>query len=135
MHERSLVKSLLRQVEQIAAENGATEVSEVTVEIGPLSGIEIDLVRIAFDELISVVDLVQNPSKDGSLTRSTTPQMRLVIIESALAIECLRCHQESELNTFIFRCHQCGSGRVKVIAGDQFRLLSVTLAEGVPHAD
>lgn len=113
MHERSLVRSLLRQVEQIAAEHHAEQVTEVTVEIGPLSGVEIELVRSAFDQLAG--------------------EMRLIIIEAALQIQCLQCDQVSELPGFVFRCRHCDSGRVKVIAGDDFRLVSLTLAEGAVH--
>ncbi len=51
MHERSLVRSLLKQVQQLCTEHAASEVAEIEVEIGPLSGVEPLLVREAFDML------------------------------------------------------------------------------------
>ena len=51
MHEHSLVRSLLDQVEQLRRENGAVSVDVVTVEIGPLSGVEPDLIHSAFEQL------------------------------------------------------------------------------------
>lgn len=114
MHERSLVRSLLHQVNQIVLENDATEVDEITVEIGSLSGVEIELVRIAFVEL--------------------TGNTKLAIVESPLMIRCLQCDQVSELTEFVFRCKSCDSGQVKVISGDEFRLLSVTLTKETTDA-
>lgn len=114
MHERSLVRSLLRQVDQIAAEHEEANVAEVTVEVGPLSGVEVDLVKIAFEEL--------------------SPSSTLQVLEVPLTVRCAKCHAESDLSSFVFRCESCGSGEVQVISGDEFRLISLTLAEGTPHA-
>ncbi len=113
MHERSLVKTLLRHVNQVAAENRASNVLDVTVQIGPLSGVEVGLVESAFNEL------------------ATT--MKLNVVETALVIECLQCHRVSELPDFIFRCPGCDSGRVQVISGDEFQLVSLTIGEGAEH--
>lgn len=114
MHERSLVKTLLKQADQIARENDAANVAEVSVEIGPLSGVEVELVKTAFEEL--------------------SPSSKLKVIEVPLTVRCTRCHAESDLTDFVFRCDSCGSGEVKVISGDEFRLISLTLAAGATYA-
>ncbi|WP_436714422.1 hydrogenase maturation nickel metallochaperone HypA [Roseiconus lacunae] len=134
MHERSLVRSLLRQVDQIAAEHDEADVAEVTVEVGPLSGVEVDLVKIAFEEQCGVVDLAKDPEGEESLTRSTTESTRLKVLEVPLTVRCTQCHAESDLSSFIFRCESCGSGEVQVISGDELRLISLTFAEGTTHA-
>jgi hydrogenase nickel incorporation protein HypA/HybF len=113
MHERSLVKTLLRHVNQVAAENHACNVLDVTVQIGPLSGVEVGLVESAFNELANTI--------------------KLNIVETALVIECLECNRVSELPGFFFRCPGCDSGRVQVISGDEFRLVSLTIGEGTGH--
>ena len=51
MHEHSLVHALLEQVERLAGEQGAGEVEEVRVQLGPLSGVEPLLVKTAFEML------------------------------------------------------------------------------------
>jgi hypothetical protein len=51
MHEESLVRSLLHQVEDLARQHHATEVDDIEVEIGPLSGVESLLVQEAFERL------------------------------------------------------------------------------------
>ena len=114
MHEMSLVRSLLQLVDQVLAENHAATAKVIEIEIGPLSGVEPDLVRGAFEQLA---------------IHSRWHETELVIAESCLVVECLECQSETELTDFVFRCDQCNSGKVQVIQGDQFRCLSVTIEE------
>ena len=51
MHEASLVASLLRQVDELAAQNGGGRVDQVRIEVGPLAGVEPLLMREAFERL------------------------------------------------------------------------------------
>ena len=51
MHESSLVETLLRQVDAIAAEHHATQVTQVRIEVGLLSGVEPILMSEAFERL------------------------------------------------------------------------------------
>lgn len=114
MHELSLVRSLLRHVDHVLVENRVENATTVEIGIGPLSGVEPELVRSAFERLTEPSNLKQT---------------RLVITESLLVVKCLQCRSRSTLKNFVFRCDQCGSGRVQVVEGDEFRLLSVTVPE------
>ena len=49
MHEYSIVQALLERVDQEARAHGATRVHRVRVSIGDLAGIEIELLRTAFE--------------------------------------------------------------------------------------
>jgi hydrogenase nickel incorporation protein HypA/HybF len=49
VHEYSIVASLIDRVEQEAAQHGAHRVHRLRVRIGELSGVEIDLLKTAFD--------------------------------------------------------------------------------------
>jgi hydrogenase nickel incorporation protein HypA/HybF len=119
MHERSLVKSLLRQIEEIAQRHRASQVTSVSVEIGPLSGVEAECVRLAYEEL-----------REGTCCE----QALLVIEPSGLVIRCRECKLESQLESFLFRCECCGSGKVQLISGGTFRLLSITVQDSAePH--
>ncbi len=111
MHEHSLVRSLLKQVEQIQREHEAECVVEVRVEIGPLSGVEPLLVSQAFEQLSSA---------------GTVAGARLVIQNSPLLARCTTCDTEFEVIGFVFRCADCG-GNVQVVQGDRFQLVSVSL--------
>ena len=53
MHERSLVKSLLLQVESLMKENDAAGAVQVNVSIGEFAGVQRELFQIAFDEMVT----------------------------------------------------------------------------------
>ncbi len=107
MHEFSLVRSLLEQVDRIVVEQGGHAAVEVRVEIGPLSGVEPLLVKEAFTQLA------------GKTT--------LIVDEVSLAARCDSCHVEFELDAFHFVCPHCGNRETRVVRGDAFRLMSVTV--------
>ncbi len=112
MHEQSLVRSLLKQVESLRCEYDGGCVSEVRVEIGPLSGVESLLLLGAF-ELLS-----NGTTADGAT---------LVVDEVPLMAKCKSCSHAFEINNFVFSCPLCG-GNVKVTSGDEFLLTSVSFS-------
>lgn len=111
MHEFSLVRTLLDQVDQVVTEHGGRVAVEVCVELGPLSGVEPLLVRSAFEQLA-----------DASSARGAT----LRIDEVPLTAKCTNCDTEFEVIDFRFQCPACGSRTTQTTRGDMFRLMSVT---------
>lgn len=107
MHEVSLVRSLLEQVDRIVTEQGGRAAVEVRVEIGPLSGVEPLLVKEAF----------------ALLAGDTT----LIIDEVPLTARCQSCNAEFEIKNFRFVCPHCDGRETSVVRGDAFRLMSVTV--------
>ena len=112
MHEESLMRSLLRQVEELAQQHHARAVEEIEVEVGPLSGVEPLLLQDAFERL-----------KDDFFW----PRAELSVLQVGLDVLCQSCQSESQLKDFRFVCHQCGSPSLKIIRGDAFRLLNVRM--------
>ena len=112
MHEVSLVRSLIEQVRMIVADNGSGQIMSVKVEIGAICGVEPELVRIAFDRIKFETSLHDT---------------ELVIDKSPMVVACAECSNETTLNHFVFRCGICQSGNVRVIRGDEFRLVDITL--------
>ena len=49
MHEYSIVRALLRKVEAEARRHGAARVDRVRLQIGEMSGVEVDLLETAFE--------------------------------------------------------------------------------------
>lgn len=119
MHERSLVRALLKQVESIRQRHGAEQVTEVRVEVGPLAGVEPLLLGVAFEEMAVA----------GSVCGA-----RIMIDEVALHAECEACSHNFEMTDFVFRCPHCGSN-VRVTRGDEFRLVSVSVTSNEPHRE
>ncbi len=120
MHEFSLVRSLLEQVDRIVVSNHGRTAVEVRVEIGPLSGVEPLLVKEAFTQLVAT-----GRHRDAAL----------VIDEVPLTARCQSCTTEFELEGFHFLCPNCGSRDTSVIRGDEFRLMNVTIDEICPHGE
>jgi len=112
MHEESLMRSLLRQVDELAHQHNAVAVEEIEVEIGPLSGVEPLLIEEAFQRLQESIPW---------------PGLRLCVQQVGLDIRCNDCHRESQLPDFRFVCAHCGSTSLQIIRGDAFRLLNVKL--------
>lgn len=117
MHETSLVRSLLNQVERLRETHGGSSVRQIEVEIGPLSGVEPLLVREAFDRLAEAFPCVD---------------AELVIHEVSLRACCRDCRAEFTLQSFRFECPKCASRSIRVTHGDEFRLLNVTLEKAQP---
>lgn len=69
MHEISLVQGLLQQLIDLAAENEASKILSVTMEIGPQSGIVADSFRFGFEILAAESELV----KGANLIIDTPP--------------------------------------------------------------
>jgi hydrogenase nickel incorporation protein HypA/HybF len=117
MHERSLVKALLRQVEDVAASHPGSRVRSIRVQLGELSGVEPELFAYAFEDLVAHSPLV------GAV---------LNLEQAALAGVCNECGEEFQIERFRFQCIRCGSSRVTLRGGEEMLLESVTLEEAEP---
>lgn len=114
MHESSLVRNLLSQVDDLLDQHEAESATEITLEIGPLSGVEPALMRSAFAELS---------------TDSRSEGAAFIIKDVPLAIVCRNCEAKTELKEMLFRCGECGSGSVQVVSGDFVQLNSISFEQ------
>jgi hydrogenase nickel incorporation protein HypA/HybF len=117
MHERSLVRALLRQVQQIANENSAVRVLSIRVRIGEFSGVEPELIASAYD------DLIQGTPISGAT---------LDLERSPLEAACHQCGNRFRVERFSFQCARCGSLHVTLRGGEEMLLDSVTMEEAIP---
>lgn len=118
MHERSLVKALLRQVTRIAAAEGGGDIAEIHVAAGTLSGVEPLLFESAFTELAA--ETIDTPC-------------RLILDIVPVTAICQQCDHEFEVVDFVFHCPCCGGDSVRVVRGDEVQLVSVTLRSDHPQ--
>ena len=112
MHEYSLIRSLLSQVTDILHQHDGEAVEVIRVEMGPLSGVERQLVEIAYDQQIE-----DTPCCGAELQ----------IQEIPLTAVCRSCGVDFQVHRFRFACTDCGSDQVRVTGGDEFRLLDVQI--------
>jgi len=112
MHELSVCEALLTQVRSTAESNRATGVGRITVRLGPLSGVEPDLLAQAF-----------TIARNGPMTE----QASLVIEAQPIRIRCRDCGNENEARANQLLCKACKSFRVDLISGDELLLARVEL--------
>lgn len=112
MHELSVCEALLAQVRATASANQASSVGRITIRVGPLSGVEPDLLTQAF-----------SIARNGPLTAEAS----LHIETQPIRIHCRDCGNENEAAANRLLCQACGSFRVNLISGDELLLAQVEL--------
>jgi hydrogenase nickel incorporation protein HypA/HybF len=114
MHERSLVRALLRQVANVAASHPSSHVVSIRVRIGEFSGVEADLLASAFDDLVT-----DTPFHGTHLELDKVP----------LEGTCQQCGERFRIERFNFQCDHCGSFDLTLCGGEEMMLDSVTMEE------
>lgn len=113
MHELSVCQSLLGQIELTARQHHASRVHRVCLQIGPLSGVEPQLLQQAFPIAVA-----------GSIAEDAVLDIELLPIR----LECRQCGAESEAtssNKLI--CGQCGHWQTRLLSGDEMLMASLEL--------
>jgi len=114
MHELSICTALLARVLDVAAAEGGKQVSNITLCIGPLSGVEPDQLRLAFP----------------IVARGTPCEGAEINIECApVQVHCKTCGETSVARPNRLLCAACGAWRVSLISGDEMRLLRIELPD------
>ena len=112
MHELSVCQSMLKQIEEIAHEHAAHAVSLVKVQIGPLSGVEPQLLAQAFPIAIA-----------GTIAEGASLELESLPIR----VRCRQCGAESQVETNRLVCRTCGHWDTQLLSGDEMLLASVEL--------
>lgn len=114
MHEYSLVRGLLSQIEDLRKEHAAGSVISVRLMIGEFSGVEADLLQSAFLEL-----------SQGTAVAGASVDIHRTTLEA----RCEECGREFMVQKFRFVCPGCQSGRTTICRGDELLLESVTFGK------
>jgi len=112
MHEYSIVQSLLDQCEENARINNATKITKVVVKIGVMSGVEPDLLQIAFDTF-----------KEGTMCENCEYIQQI----QPIVISCHKCNTKSTLHKNEYCCPKCQSIELDVIDGEDLLLMQLEL--------
>jgi hydrogenase nickel incorporation protein HypA/HybF len=112
MHELAVCQALMGQVETVAARERAVRVTGITLRIGPLSGVEPELLRDAFP-----IAAAGSVAADAQLRIEAQP----------VRVHCTRCGADSEASVNRLLCAACGDYHTRLISGDELLLASVEL--------
>lgn len=113
MHELSICQNLLDQVASVAQQYNASSVTQITLRIGPLSGVEPGLLLQAFP-LASAGTIAQDAA--------------LVVESQPIRVYCSKCHKEGDTAINQLICPYCGDHRTRVISGDELLLVNLELS-------
>lgn len=111
MHELSICQALVSQVEVIARARQA-RICRVRIGIGPLSGVEPQLIESAYPLACA------GTGAEGS---------QLAIEHTAIRVRCSACGAETAAAANRLVCASCGDWHTALLSGDELLLLSVDL--------
>lgn len=110
MHERTIVQTLIEQIDEELRRRMLAGLAEVRLEIGEFSGIEPALLELAFEEMAAV-----HWQRDVILDLQIVP----------LIARCHHCRSEFPVERFRFVCPACQGTAVEIIKGEELRLISL----------
>ena len=110
MHELPITEGLLNLALKHANQAGAKRITQLNLVIGQLASVVDDSIQFYWDII----------SKD-TIAEGAKLEFRRV----PAVLHCWNCEAEFTPNGRDYLCPQCGSARVKVVAGDDFLLESI----------
>jgi hydrogenase nickel incorporation protein HypA/HybF len=117
VHEYSVCCALLQQVEDVARRHGAGCVARIELRVGPLSGVDLKLLRRAWPLVAA-----------GSLAAAA----ELLISAAPVTVRCTRCQAVSAARPNRLLCAACGDFRTRLVSGDEMLLDRLELAQPEP---
>ncbi|RDU64873.1 hydrogenase maturation nickel metallochaperone HypA [Helicobacter sp. MIT 14-3879] len=114
MHEYSIVSDLIILCEQNAREHNAKKIFEISIEVGERSGVEIELLKIAFDIFKEESEFC----KDAILK----------IIYKRIRLRCNSCNSIFDAKGLEYGiCKFCNSAELDIIKGKELNLLRLEM--------
>ena len=114
MHEMSITQDIVRIVTEHAQKANAQNVTEIQIVIGELASFIDDSIQFYFDIL-----------SPGTVAEGAILQFRRI----KTRFRCRQCEEEFEPENKNWICPHCGTLGGDVIAGKEFYIESITIAE------
>jgi hydrogenase nickel incorporation protein HypA/HybF len=113
MHEMSLAEGVLQLIEDAARAQEFSKVTTVWLEIGQLSGVEVEAMKFCFD----------------AVTRDSIAEgAALEIVATPGTGWCMQCSQTVPMQEVFGECPQCGSHQMQVTGGTEMRVKELEVA-------
>lgn len=112
MHEFSLASEVLELARYEAEKNNAVSVTEITIEVGNLCGVEADV----FESALTIIS-------EGTILGKAV----LNILKIKGTGKCSACNTEFEMDNRMDYCPVCHSLPAEIIGGKEFRVVSLVI--------
>lgn len=113
MHELSIVQSIIEIATREATEAAAKQVERIELEIGTLSGIEMNSFWFAWQH---------------ARTGSVLEHCEADISQPAGEATCLLCNRQYPIAHYTEPCPDCGSHFIDITQGKELRIKSITIS-------
>ncbi len=110
MHELSIAIGIVEIAEKEAAKAGVNSVKKIELEIGTLSGVEIDSLNFAWPMAVNN-SVLQNAEKEIKIIKAKA--------------RCMDCNYVFDLEHLFDACPKCGSYFKDVFQGKEMRVKSI----------
>lgn len=107
MHELSIVTSIIKTAESEVESTGGGKIVEIVLEIGKLSGVEIQSLHFIWELCVNETIL-----QDSKVT----------ILEPEGKANCAECETEYRLEKIYDSCPQCNSPFKNIISGKELKI-------------
>lgn len=114
MHEMSLALSIVEQIKEVAAAEGASRILEVVIEVGSLAGVLADSLSFCLDATGSAGGLVETVFR---------------VVEVQAAGTCMTCGTGFGAESFDACCPACGSDNISLSGGQELKIRSLTIED------
>lgn len=112
MYELAICQDVMTQVEQIARQHQAVNIVRIELQVGPLSGVEVQLLEAAFPIACA-----------GTLAE----QAELAIEATPIRVKCNSCHEQSIVSQNNLVCRHCGDWQTQLVSGDEMILKRIEM--------
>ena len=112
MHELSITLNILNIVEENARDLNAKIVHEIEVDIGELSGVDIDALQFAMQ---------------CTVKSELLGDAKLVINKIAAKARCKTCYHEFDVSDFYSECPKCSSFDHDLYQGRELKIRSIKI--------
>ena len=111
MHELSIAENIVEIINENAS--GHAAVQSVKVRIGKLANVVLDSLEFCFT----------------AITKGTRFEDTKLEIENInILAHCRCCGVDSEIEGFLFQCKSCGSTDVKLLSGDELKVVEIEIS-------
>jgi len=113
MHELSIVMGIIEIAEQQANAANASVIDEIELDIGTMSGIEMDALEFAWTEAVKRTMLQDAVKKINRI---------------AAKAKCMDCDTEFAIEKYYDACPVCGEHLLNIIQGKELRVKSLVVS-------
>lgn len=111
MHELGIVMNVIKQVEQVAEENGVDRVLKLNMEVGEVSSVVPELFTDCFEWAKKRTKYLKEA------------ELELIILEGISY--CRDCKSTYSTTAYAKQCPNCGSGNTYLVAGNEINIKNI----------